>query len=242
MKCIYKIENTVNGKLYIGSTKNFESRKNIHLRQLRSGTHHNIHLLRAFIKYGEEKFVFSILEECELLFEREQYWINILKPEYNIGSVGGGDNISNHPNKEKIKKKHSLNRKLKCQKMSEEERKKLSKFGKDNPNWKGGISSNTKCKKCKKNISVYKTYCVKCSKTGKLNPFYGKKHTEETKNKLKIKNAGRKPVNSKQIEINGTLYISQADAAKALGISPALVTYRIKKGIYIAIEPKTNLE
>lgn len=43
-------------------------------------------IYRALLKYSYSNFSLDILEYCELdvLIEREQYYINILKPEYNI--------------------------------------------------------------------------------------------------------------------------------------------------------------
>jgi hypothetical protein len=42
-------------------------------------------LQRAWNKHGENNFVFSVLEECsvEMLFQREQYWIDLKKRDYN---------------------------------------------------------------------------------------------------------------------------------------------------------------
>ena len=43
-------------------------------------------LNRAIIKYGYAKFSVAILEYCnpELLDDREQFWLDLLKPDYNI--------------------------------------------------------------------------------------------------------------------------------------------------------------
>lgn len=241
MKCIYQIKNKINNHSYIGSSNNFKSRQKRHLYDLRRGKHHSIYLQRAFVKYNEESFEFLILEETSNLFEREQYWIDLLKPEYNVGSVGGGDNISKHPNLKEIKKKHSINGKSRYQKLTKEERESRKKYGSNNPNWKGGISSNNTCKMCGKKIYPNHKTCVKCCKNGSSNPFYGKRHSDETKEKIRKKKVGKKPVNSKKIIINGISYLSQSDAAKSLGVSPSLISYRLRKGIYTAIEPNTNL-
>ena len=52
MKAIYKIENIVNKRIYIGSTKNYEKRKDTHFRTLRNNNHHNDFLQRSFNKHG----------------------------------------------------------------------------------------------------------------------------------------------------------------------------------------------
>lgn len=84
MTGVYKIATPNN--FYIGSASNIKSRKNRHLFDLRKGVHHNLHLQRAFNKYGEEKLVFTIILICNkdnLLFY-EQKALDVLKPTYNI--------------------------------------------------------------------------------------------------------------------------------------------------------------
>jgi len=83
---IYCIYNRKNRKIYIGSSINIYNRLNKHLSDFRIGRHQNIYLRSAINKYKIENFTCFILEECEKeeLLQREQYWINILKPEYNL--------------------------------------------------------------------------------------------------------------------------------------------------------------
>jgi group I intron endonuclease len=83
---IYRITNTINGKCYIGSTVNFNSRWSHHKANLNKGKHHSRHLQKAWNKYGESVFVFSILETCAIdeLSQREQHYIDLHKPEYNM--------------------------------------------------------------------------------------------------------------------------------------------------------------
>ena len=86
-KCgIYMIINLINGNRYIGSSKNIQQRLQTHRSNLRNNHHCNIHLQNAWNKYGEAKFDYSILEFCEenIRINREQYYVNTLKPEYNI--------------------------------------------------------------------------------------------------------------------------------------------------------------
>lgn len=86
MKCIYKIRNKTNNKFYLGSSKNFSHRKCEHKRDLSLSKHHSPRLQKAWNKYGSENFVFEVVEEFpkdssdKLLLEREQYWIDTLKP------------------------------------------------------------------------------------------------------------------------------------------------------------------
>ena len=79
---VYKITNRVNGKIYVGSSKNIYERWNQHKDKLRNNCHDNAHLQNAWIKYGENNFKFEIIEECDpnVQFEREQYYLNTLNP------------------------------------------------------------------------------------------------------------------------------------------------------------------
>ena len=79
---IYKIVNTQNGKLYIGSAININRRWNEHKSELRGNKHHSPRLQNSYNKYGEENFIFEIIEEIEdkeKLIEREQYWLDYYK-------------------------------------------------------------------------------------------------------------------------------------------------------------------
>lgn len=88
---IYQIRNLVNGKIYIGSASNFKKRWYKHKVSFISKVHHNKHLQHAWNKYGEECFKFEILARCppEYLIKMEQWFLDNLKPEYNICKVAG---------------------------------------------------------------------------------------------------------------------------------------------------------
>jgi len=86
---VYLIENSNNGKRYIGSSVNMPGRFLDHKKLLRRGRHHSPHLQASWNKYGEGAFRFEVLEEWEPEFcvSMEQWWINMLRPEYNHRSV-----------------------------------------------------------------------------------------------------------------------------------------------------------
>lgn len=75
---IYKITNTVNDKFYIGRSSDLVERKCRHFCHLRKGTHHNKHLQRAFNKYGQDSFIFEVLEYTENIVEKEQEYFDKL--------------------------------------------------------------------------------------------------------------------------------------------------------------------
>lgn len=85
--CIYKIINLINNNVYLGSAVNLRKRKDLHLFELRANKHHSRYLQNAWNKYGEQNFKFEIIEIIQVrtkLIEREQYWIDLYSPEYNI--------------------------------------------------------------------------------------------------------------------------------------------------------------
>mgnify|MGYP000863314505 CR=1 FL=1 len=88
---IYTIKNTINNKVYIGSSINVEKRLKDHFINLSKNKHHNQHLQFAYNKYGKDYFTKEILETFEDidrddLFDIEKEYILKYKIEntYNI--------------------------------------------------------------------------------------------------------------------------------------------------------------
>ena len=94
MGYIYKIENKLNGKKYIGQTiKPLEKRFSQHQHNYNKPYFSQLSLYQAFNKYGIESFSFEEIEEVpnELLDEREKYWINDYNSYYDgYNSTLGG--------------------------------------------------------------------------------------------------------------------------------------------------------
>src|ERR1017187_10366861 len=88
---IYIIINILNNKIYIGSAINLYKRLYEHFRTLKENKHKNKHLQSSYNKYKKDNFIYHLLEYCnkEELIKREQYYINLLKPEYNICQIAG---------------------------------------------------------------------------------------------------------------------------------------------------------
>lgn len=128
---IYQIRNTVNGKFYIGSSCNLAKRKYEHFRQLKKKTHPNIILQNSWNKNGNV-FEWSILEITDDLLEKEQYYLDKLKPEYNISKEAKRIKfeLKGHPREKEIREKYS--QLAKNRKFSVETRKKLSEAAKIN--------------------------------------------------------------------------------------------------------------
>lgn len=76
---VYVIENLVNGKYYIGSSKNLGARKVSHFGDLKRKNHHCPPLQFAYNKYGRKAFKFFVLEFCDEKdkFKKEQNWLDV---------------------------------------------------------------------------------------------------------------------------------------------------------------------
>jgi group I intron endonuclease len=196
---IYKIQNKISGDFYIGSSTRIQDRWKDHKRDLRNDEHFNEHLQNAWNKYGEENFIFSIIEECNenILVKQEQHYIDILKPQYNIALsvMCYGAHLSAET-KQKLRlinlgKHHTQETKEKCRlagkkgkgHFTEEHKRKISEA------LKGHSPSN----KGKKGIFHTKEWKQMMSErmSGKNNPYYGKKHSNEIKQKISNANKGK---------------------------------------------------
>ena len=90
---VYKITNTVTGDFYIGSSKDVKIRWAAHKKPSTWKNCPNNPMYHDMRKYGVDKFVFEILEEVEESFlkEKEQQFIETLKPTYNNRNANGWD-------------------------------------------------------------------------------------------------------------------------------------------------------
>jgi group I intron endonuclease len=106
---IYRWVNNINNKSYIGSAKCLKDRLSVYysinglnnrLKKGRSAIH------SAILKYGYDNFKLEILEYCEqdILISREQFYLNLLKPEYNICKIAGSTSgkVHSRSTREKI--------------------------------------------------------------------------------------------------------------------------------------------
>ena len=102
---IYMILNLVNNKCYVGSSKNIKSRKYQHTKELRDGVHHNSHLQASWNRYGEDKFLFTVLEKVidkADLHDRELHWMQVKQSldrefGYNLGMPKLADGMDIRP-------------------------------------------------------------------------------------------------------------------------------------------------
>ena len=156
---IYKTTNLIDKKIYIGKTQ--KNRKGY----LGSG----IYLKRAVKKYGKENFIIEIIEDGiidkDLLCEREKYWIRFYdarNPKIGYNLTDGGDGFSgNHS--EDTKKRLSI----------------LKIGGKHTQEHTDKIAAGNRGKV----VSSEAKQKMSIAQLGENNSFYGKQHSEETKEK-----------------------------------------------------------
>jgi len=166
---IYRFTNLLNGKMYIGSSSNLSSRFRKHLNLNYISQHKNeLSISRAIIKYGYDNFSLEILEFCEVsnLLKREQFYLNLLEPVYNIAKVAGSNLGFKH---------------------SKESRAKISKALKGSPLLRSLKLGTTHTKETKKLMSI--------SRSGERNPHVlfrgGKSHTEVSKDLIRKSRIGK---------------------------------------------------
>ena len=101
---VYCWLNKLTGKRYVGSASSVRSggligREDTHVRALNGRRHKNIYFQRAWNKYGQEAFEFTVLEVClspEDCIPREQFWMDHYQSYkkrhgYNIAPTAGSN-------------------------------------------------------------------------------------------------------------------------------------------------------
>jgi group I intron endonuclease len=213
---IYKITSP-SKKVYVGQSIDIKDRWTKY-NSLNCGN--QTKLKNSLEKYGVDAHKFEILEECDetLLNKRERYW----QEYYDVLNSGLNCRLT-----ESTDKSGRLSEQTKI------------KIGDAN---RGRVHSE----KSKLNMSKPKSDSSKMGrydKSGKNNPFYGRTHSEETKQKIreatknqvfteetykKISEANKKPI--LQFTKEGEFvaeYPSRNDAAKAVGIGGGTISAHI---------------
>ena len=88
---VYKITNIITGDFYIGSSKNIKYRWANHKCSSVHKQRPNSKLYKDMSSYGLDNFTIEVIEETTDLHNREQYYIECLKPSYNNYRANGID-------------------------------------------------------------------------------------------------------------------------------------------------------
>lgn len=188
---VYKITNKINGKIYIGKSKNIAIRFAKHIKIAETFLESDNHFQAihgAIKKYGKENFILDTIEVCDEnnINEKEIYWISFLKTQdkiYGYNLTSGGDGATN-------RSEESINKwriKMLGKKHSREHNRKISESN------KGKIISQSVREKISK------------ANLGENNGMFNKTHSTKTKEKM-IKSHGsrkfRKPLSEEHKEKN----------------------------------------
>lgn len=138
---VYKIYSTIKpNRVYVGSSANIKQRWRTHKAQLNHNKHKNPKLQRHCNKYGLGDLLFEIIETIpngskEQILEREQFFIDLIKPWFNISPMSSSPLGSKRSAESKAKyRKAVLGRKA-----SDETRKKQSDAKAGYIPWNKGI-------------------------------------------------------------------------------------------------------
>jgi len=146
---VYRWVNKTNGKTYVGSSVNLSRRfAEYYRKSYISDTSRNMAIHIALLKYGYYNFQLEILEYCDtsLLLVREQFYLDLLQPEYNILQTAGSSlgYLHSEESKRKMREAPNPGRFTKGQKHSEETKRKMSeaRLGSNRPAGSGRPSQN----------------------------------------------------------------------------------------------------
>jgi group I intron endonuclease len=222
---IYRFTNKLDNKTYIGSAINLRKRLR-HYYNYTAISNKKSRINRALLKYGYSNFKLEILEYCkpEDTIKREQYYLDLLKPEYNICKVAGSMLGFKHTKEACQRMRYAaLNR-------SEETRAKMSvaKLGKK-------LSKEIRAKI----VAVLQEVEVKAKIQAAALKRKGRELSEETKAKMKASQSKRikHPVPGIKVEVTSietgctTVYGSIREAAEVLNIGPGTISRRLKLNI-----------
>lgn len=208
---VYRWVNTITGETYIGSAISLSKRFSVYfsiksINEVLSRSKSKI--LSAILKYGYSAFRLEIFEVCDpnQTIDREQYYLDLLKPEYNILSVASSSLGKLHFEETKSK----ISNTFKGRSLSKETKEKMSITR------TGKIFSEETLKKLSE------------LRIGKPSPFAGKIHSEETRKNMSDRIGSKLEVFNKDT-LETKIYPSNIKAAEALACSESTIRYYLKQ-------------
>lgn len=178
---MYRWTNVLSKKSYIGFVINLSHKlKNYsNLSYLEKEIQKNNSMIYRALKYGHHNFKLDILEYCvpSILVEREQYYFDKLKPEYNILKTAGSLTGFKH-NKTSIELIRASNLERKRTEIAKSKRAASSKRAQCVTVINNSTGENiefTSIRKAAKFINIHYSYVAKCIK--ERNVYKGKEYT-----------------------------------------------------------------
>jgi group I intron endonuclease len=226
MSGIYKITNLINGKIYIGQSRNLRRRQNEYSRYSEKKGHGL--MKRAILKYGWGNFRFEVIEECpaDLLNEREEFHINEFKSyEKGIGynMVYGAESHHNHVYSTELREKRSEQytgegNPFHGKSHSQASRRSMSESRKLSVGDKASFYGKSHSAESKAKISEKKRGKL----MGEENHFHGKTHSDEAKKAISDSKRGKpnllKRIPIVQIELETGEVIKTFDSATSAAL------------------------
>ena len=197
---IYEIS-CAGGAVYIGSAHNYANRIKAHLGELRRGTHLNLHLQAAFLKYGEHGLFFRIVEKIasrdELISAEQRHLDQAVSDGKRLMNIcpKAGSRLGSKDRPETIEKRRMLAIGRRHTPESIELMRKIAKERGNNgvsktPSFKAKLSARTRGKPNPRFREMIKTKGNRFQKGQQTR--LGIKHTEATKRKISEKFRGYK--------------------------------------------------
>lgn len=209
---IYKITNKVNGKIYIGQTKNsIKARFLEHCWSAYSKNNTNIILYNSIRKYGVDNFVAEEIDVAyskDELDDKERYWIKTLDSQnhdigYNMCGGGeggiGGPLFAGHHHSIETRKKMSDDRK-----------------GEKNANYGNHWSQSEELKALHSKLS-----------SGENNGMFGKTQSKESREKSRLSHLGRRAYSN--VKLNKVIMLTPEEGAQLIAEDPSWIEGNIHR-------------
>ena len=186
---IYKIENKINGKIYIGqTTKEVGKRITTHLKI------NKYPIQKALNKHSLDSFIISVIDKAinqNDLDEKEKYWIRFYgcRAPKGYNCTDGGDGVRGYKATEEERKRNSQVHIGKKASEATKQKMRMAQIGKrisDEQKRKLSIAMTGKhfSEEHRRKLSILKT--------GKNHPNYGKHLSEETRRKIGTANSQKR--------------------------------------------------
>lgn len=250
---VYRVINKINGKIYIGVTRRtLYTRKLEHIR-LSKVSNPNYIFHKAIKKYGIENFIFEIIDyfiinkEC---IEKEKYYISEYNTFYKNNGYNmtlGGEGVLGHVYHHTDETKKQISLSMKGIKKTEETKRNMVEAQKKRNIWYKYRHSKEAKQKISNALKIRKRNPMSEETKNKLKLInIGKKLSYDTIEKIRLKNTGKKRTNEcKELLSKLKIKVIPVDIYNIIcnhlkcGITPYVISKRLKYENNYKIDRKT---